>query len=38
MIKEKEIFGFLYYHFSKKKHKMKTKSGSRRPFINDENT
>jgi len=38
MIKEKEFFWFFVLPFFQKKHKMKTKSGSRQPFINDENT
>jgi len=32
MIKGKEIFGFLYYHFFQKKHKIKSKVGIKTAF------
>ena len=38
MIKEKKKIFFLVFLYFPKKAQNKTRSGSRRPFLNDENT
>jgi len=37
-LKKKEFFGFLYYHFFEKKHKIKQSRDQNDLLINDENT